>query len=333
MNFSSLLIKEGDFYSRIFEIKINKKILPLPAYFPSISSFGIKFTPLDLLTFIKEHGVPRVLISAYDIHNADETQSLVIEILNKIKDKTIAFLDSGQFESFWKSDDEWNFNLYISVLKKLDIDFFSTFDEITIKALRLNQRNKSPKPDFEIYDNIHKNAKFIPIIHGTTPTNLIENIKSNFKRKNFEIFAISERDLGFSIIEKMRIIIKVKKELLKIRKNPIIHLLGCGHPISLMIYVLLGIDSFDSLDWIKYIVDIKSYNLLNIEFLPFLNCNCKICQISDFNYVERALLHNLNFYESFFNSIRKSIFQNEYIDFLKTKIDSNIYHIIERIIQ
>ncbi|MHA1410541.1 MAG: hypothetical protein ACTSQY_09605, partial [Candidatus Odinarchaeia archaeon] len=63
----NVLYKTGN--SRMLEIHLNEKNLVTPAFFPSISTYGLKL-PLEYVTdLVKQYKFPRILVSCYDIYH------------------------------------------------------------------------------------------------------------------------------------------------------------------------------------------------------------------------------------------------------------------------
>lgn len=70
------IVHESAKLARITEIVIRGRELRTPSYFPSISSYGVKFSMRDTLYLLKFHKYPRLLISAYDLYNSEPEEQV-----------------------------------------------------------------------------------------------------------------------------------------------------------------------------------------------------------------------------------------------------------------
>ena len=128
---------------KIFERKTKLGIggisLPLPCFFPSVSSIKTNFTLLEYLQILTALKHPLFLISAYDLyHCGEKDRPKVYKLLNgAVLDKKIVLLDSGNYESYWKNDRTWTANIYRNILRKNIHHLAFSFD-----ALLPNEKNK-----------------------------------------------------------------------------------------------------------------------------------------------------------------------------------------------
>lgn len=294
--------------SRQIELIVEGKPLITPTYFPAISSFDVKYSFRSLIRHFTYY--PRVLISAYDLYF----------LPNKIRDEIYAgigkipfiFLDSGIFEASRKADKRWKIELYTNVMSKIKFDFHSSFDLLPTKSCR-NFVKKTIDGILRSREQCNK-AGFVPIVHGS-PNGLLHAIEKLTKNHpdlcNF--VAVAERDCGDSVIEQARTVHRIRN-LLDSGENcnhsRILHLLGCGDPLSILLFTYAGANSFDSLDWIKRAFDPDRLRLINFSHLDLLNCDCIFCSGQKKDYVERVLMHNLWFYQNFVQQIKTHIEEN-----------------------
>src|SRR3989442_6970416 len=92
--------------------------LPLPFFFPSISSVKSNLNLLEYLRVLAALKQSAFLISAYDIyHSSPDQRNKIIGLLRKLKKgNTTVLLDSGNYESFWKNDKSWSPNDFARIL-------------------------------------------------------------------------------------------------------------------------------------------------------------------------------------------------------------------------
>jgi hypothetical protein len=320
----SKVIYKSDLLSRVTEIYIEGKKLITPTYFPAISSYGIKYRFGALMDLLITYSYPRVLTSLYDLHLLDEGElkRQTDRIRGYSRNGGFVFLDSGIYESFWRSDSRWDYNLYKTLVPKVHFDFYGSFDVLPDDENNtqkfINRSLSSIVASRELSDK----QGFVPILHERTPTKLVSLVQKFVKEHPHlcHLVAIPERDCGDSFLEKARTIGKIRKVLDSDNDRRILHVLGCGNPLSLIIFSYCGADVFDSLDWIKYVIDQSRLIIHDFSYLELIECRCEICIDKERNYIERVLLHNLLFYQNFLQSIQLIIRNNEFSDFLTQHI-------------
>ena len=336
------IIQESAKLSRVTEIRLKGKTLSTPTYFPAISSYGIKIPLSYLVYLLANYSYPRILVSAYDIFHADEREKKALfsgmrkyDRISRRRKKGFFFLDSGIYESSWYGDPHWNIDSYKTLVSKVKFDFYSSFDVIP------KGRNKKRDKKFieQTFANTVASRAFsnkgqlVAILHGRTPDYLISMVKE-FVRTHpnlCDTVAVPERDCGKSILERAATIVEVRKILNDNDNRNLLHVLGCGDPMSILVYSFCGADVFDSLDWYEHVINRDTLSVMDFSQLDLLNCECTACKIcANGNYEDRVLLHNLYFYQKFMEDIQ-SLIRNDGISlFLSQRIDRNI---VERIDQ
>lgn len=322
------VIYESQRFSRVTEVLIHGKKLVTPTYFPAVSSYGIRYSFDALLRLLTVYLYPRLLISAYDFHllGDKKRKRLVHEVDEYSKKGCFVFLDSGIYESFWKADFKWTYDLYRASISQMSFDFYCSFDILPYA------KDQTPKFTRETFDSIlasrdlSDNPGFVPILHGISPDDLVFLIRSFVKKYpnlcNF--VAVAERDCGNDVVEKATTILKIRKVLDSIDPGTILHILGCGNPISLILFTFCGANMFDSLDWIKYVIDQDRLSINDFSHLELTNCECVICSGKKRSYIEKVLLHNLYFYQDYMLHIQSLIRRNEISEFLSECIGQEI---------
>jgi hypothetical protein len=315
--------------SRQIDLTIDGKTLVTPTYFPAISSFDIKYSFRSLVRHFKYY--PRVLISAYDWHFL---RPKIREEMNaEIAKIPFIFLDSGVFEASRKADKRWNRELHKNAMSKIKFDFHSSFDVLPTKS----SGDFAKKTIAGILSSRKQCDKegFVPIVHGS-PKGLVNTVDKLTKHYPdlCDFVAVAERDCGASILEKARTVLRIRNLLDSGERNNqsrILHLLGCGDPISILLFVFAGANSFDSLDWIKYAFHPDRLRLVNFSHLGLLNCDCMFCSRPKKNYVEKVLMHNLWFYQSCFQQIKTLIEENTLEQELKRYFGKKLLNKVERV--
>ncbi len=319
-------ISRGKYESRILQIGTGKKKFITPAYFPSISSAAIRMQLDSLVQFCISKNYPRLLVSAYDLFDAQSGRKAIIASLKNYRKNNFLFIDSGTFESYWLKK-KWNYNNYSKIIKECSGDFYAGFDEIPnphekvkiITSKVLNFTKKSKK--------ISKNSHCFTVVHGNTPSQLITVIE-NISKNNTEFLSkisIPEKECGKTLETKITTIKKIRKIMSKENPTNILHLLGCGNPLSIALYAYAGADIFDNNDWSRWIINPKTLQYMDQNHIELINCTCEICKRKNLDSTNKGLLHNLLFYQKFTNGIQTNIIQNKGLDFLKDYLDRKTF--------
>jgi predicted RNA-binding protein len=238
------------------------------------------------------------------------------EISNFLRGGGYMMVDSGVFESYWRNDKKWTFKMYSKSLLKTDFDFYFAYDILP---------DKLQKKDFLEFTKryIIKSSKIntkghcIPIFHARDPRSLLHVMK-NFLTQypDLEFVSVTEKECGYSFLERANTIRKIRTLLNNIDHPTVLHILGCGNPISIATYSYCGADTFDSLGWGRYLIEPLGLRIYDISQLELLKCTCKICQKTQVDSKAKALLHNLLFYQKYIIQIQKMIRENTLKDFL-----------------
>ena len=69
---------------------------------------------------------------------------------------------------------------------------------------------------------------------------------------HFDVIGFTEKDIGFSIFDRMRKIAKIRRALSEVGLNTPIHIFGSLDPVTTPLYFFAGADIFDGLTWLRY---------------------------------------------------------------------------------
>jgi len=306
--------------SRVYYLSINKKEVTTPTYFPSVSSQA-RYSVDSYVDVLCDYEFPRLLISCYDLYDL-KAKSLNNDLVSKINkfstNGNVLFLDSGIYESSWRKDQNWLFETYSEIVASVNCDFYSSFDIF-----------RKPDEDYSTFlertvkkindsRNLETEDKLVPIVHGENAEALLRAVKSVIRAFDFRlrIISVPERETGGDIMERAHTLKRIRKLLDQQGNDAILHVLGCGDPVSLALYIYSGADSFDSLDWLRFAIDPNEFVLRHLSHSVLFDCTCPYCSESKYSFF-RVLLHNLHFYYRFLNDVRESIIDDKMDGFLK----------------
>lgn len=309
-------------------LSVRGKALPLPIYFPSVSSIKTNSSPFEYFNILKALGQQHFLVSAYDVAKSFKRAEFIDALQrNRENDESIILMDSGNYESFWLRDKEWSPEEFNSILNQEVCDLAFCFD------------NQNPPSDIKI--NAHrvasvtqvnqkatKHATIIPIIHSK-PNQIIDAVLHLSDQCGNTAVSIPERILGGGILERVKTVTALRKELRKKPNYTTIHILGTGNPYSLLLLSFAGADSFDGLEWCQTTVNADSALLLHFQHRELVADECPYCTAKDLDYTLKTLGHNLTFYREWMKQIQEALATNGEIDMLEKYLSKNVIQKLE----
>jgi hypothetical protein len=232
-----------------------------PLIVPSFSSRG--FPELKkIYQQTKEYTSDVSLISAYDkYYKLQDVDIYASDIL---------FIDSGGYETqsiklTATSDDvyayrdsifvhPWSRELHKDVLNNLqDLSqlVIISYDDWNNYQSTLSQI-ETAKSLFENYPSFASNFLYKPEVSESQFINVNSLLEHAHHLNSFSLLGITEKELGSSIIERCRNLLKIRFYLQEQSIDIPIHILGCLDPALIISYFLCGADIFDGLAWLRY---------------------------------------------------------------------------------
>jgi hypothetical protein len=222
-----------------------------PLLVPSFSSRG--FSPIGpRFERFSPHTAAASLVSAYDIYHGALP-------LSAAYGSDIVFLDSGGYEGYSSSElsvtKPWSVKAYREVLARLE-------NRTTIMTVTFDYENRQPTED-QITAAAHLANDFprfswdcllkpesseIRFVNVQAVINLIPSAPQ------FTAFGFTEAELGGSVLERARNIIRIRKTLKNHGRETPIHLFGCLDPLAVRFYFAAGADIFDGLQWLRSVM-------------------------------------------------------------------------------
>jgi queuine/archaeosine tRNA-ribosyltransferase len=281
--------------------------LTLPCFFPSISSVKTNLKTLEYLRVLKAVDHPLFLISAYDIHNCGSKKAFtsINSILREsVQNGKAVILDSGNYESYWIRDATWKRDSFWSCLSSCDYGFAFHFDKRLQKIRHGTVKSITDEIERSIMRDQEKACRgtIIPIVHA--PSELLPEISAGVATRLHPVMiAMPERELGEGIIARSLTIAKIRKALDQEGHYYPIHLLGTGNPLSIMIYVMCGADSFDGLEWCQTAANYENVLLYHFQQRELFGRQTELDSLT-IPYIQATLAHNLRFYRTWMLKIQ-----------------------------
>lgn len=317
---------------------VNRRI-KLPTLFHSTSSYETRLEPLEAVKVLSVfgigavdstnlHGAPTILVSAYDLVEQHYPSSKKLKELKQLRNALASFrkkggfvlVDSGAYEATRMENKTWSRDDLKQALTQTQHDWVLSFDYPTPSTKPTSQDRKPYTSVSGILRGIRKDQKLtyapiIPIVHapqrqkgGHDLERLPIIIREISESLHPPLIAVPERELGPGLIEGARTVRKIREELAKLPFYQPIHLLGTGNPWSIVVYTAAGADSFDGLEWCRYVVDREKGTLHHIQHFDFFEYQARLADSSvtqaalddtEIGISGKVSLHNLDFYANF----------------------------------
>ena len=203
-------------------------------------------------------------------------------------------------------------------VRNIDSDFFFSFDILPSSRANIDSFRKLTMRSISNSASITDGSQCIPIIHARNAEQLLETavrlVRKNSPR--FSTLAVSERELGQTLSERGASIVRLR-QILDSKGGGLLHVLGCGNPASMAVYVYCGADTFDSLDWATCACDPTREVIVDIPYFELLECKCDVCRGHSFDHSTLIFLHNLLFYQNFSLKLQSMIKQRTLEDYVQ----------------
>jgi len=293
--------------------------MPLPCFFPSVSSVKTNLMPVDYVELLYRASVPHYLVSAFDIDRASEEhrQRMGAAIEDSKKAGSVVLMDSGNYEGFWTADSTWTPERFHIVCSAHNCQLCFCFD---------NQ--KPPSTADAIAEDVVARVMcdqdlcpgtIIPIVHG--PSELLPKVVRQVVRQLCPLLvAVPERVLGDGIVNRIRTVREIRRALDTLDYYCPLHLLGTCNPLSLIAFGLAGADTFDGLEWCQTVVDHTTGLLYHFQQWDLFRGQTEWGTDGMLPYIQAALMHNLVFYNRFMHELRCALEANSGEEFLRNHL-------------
>ncbi|MDV7341800.1 hypothetical protein RYZ26_19525 [Terasakiella sp. A23] len=229
-----------------------------PMLVPSFSSKGFPEVRKTIQT-MSEHITDEVLVSSYDLYYKFIKQGKHIHF------PTMVFLDSGGYEAgigldfvdLYKENydpNDWKVDFHKEVLSKWDFNIPTaviSYDNPNRRSSTQVQINRA-KALFKKYPEGAKEFLIKATAENGPYINIDEIIDCRYQFSDFDVLGLTDKELGPSLLVRMKNIAKLRRSLDEIGLDIPIHIFGSLDPISSPLYFLAGADIFDGLTWLRY---------------------------------------------------------------------------------
>jgi queuine/archaeosine tRNA-ribosyltransferase len=317
-----------------------------PTFYYSISSYDTRIAVTDAIDRLQIVKAPNILVSAYDIKNAVDTDraNILSKMATMSSNGATIMLDSGQYEATRKEEyenardinEKWSISQFHEVLSVAEFKFSLCFDTLTATS-DISVRTREAIEAFE-RDSKATSRNIVPIVHATTDADGIYNFGS-LEDIAFEvsrqlkpaILAIPERELGMGLIARSKEISDIRKRLETLNHYQPLHILGTGNPVAVALFTMAGADSFDGLEWCRVAIDGQrgqTHHMHNFDLIKHHSVNMRddLCKAMAFDesleYVDRVLFNNYGVISEFVGDLQRVISTGDYAMILRNYVES-----------
>ena len=319
--------------------------IKLPTLFHSVSSHETRLDPLEAIKVLSIFGVGEydaptsligsstILVSAYDLVEKRYNSPTKLKDLTKLRNALKRFrkaggfvlIDSGNYEADRLQDNTWSRTDLENALVSTPHDWAFSFD-FPDAALKKSVRNRKPTTSAKAIisgvklDQKLTSSPILPIVHAPQLTegghdlkNLPSVICEISEQLRPPMIAVPERELGPGLVESAHTIRRIREALDKLPFYQPIHILGTGNPRSISVYSVAGADSFDGLEWCRYVVDGETGTLHHTQHFDFFEIQARFADSSvtraamddtKIGISGKAAFHNLDYYARFSAKLR-----------------------------
>lgn len=311
-----------------------KEDVKLPAFFFSLSSYETKISPTEGIRALNALHARSILVSAQDtIERINPHQSINSYLKRIQKNGGFVLLDSGNYEAgrrlklqqIWdvkkKPESKWTLDDYHSALAVTPHDMAFCFDRIEPPA---NDINKIVAAAVQAVkrDRKHSPRPVLPILHLPTARtgHILTHHAPNAAVRIAEelqppIIGIPERELGTGIVNRAKTIKEIRSALNQLHYYQPIHILGTGDPIAIALLSVAGADSFDGLEWCRFVLDALSQRLYPIPDYDFFRWQDEMSQFivdmgdgeQELSWMAKMAIHNIEFYTDWMTRFREAL--------------------------
>lgn len=232
------------------------EIARTPLLVPSFSSKGFPDVK-KIITYCSELIEGATLVSAYDLHHKT--------IQPPFDFPSLIFLDSGGYEASKDAElsdlgekehspKEWTSKMHEEVINAW---------QPSVPSVLISYDH--PKSRIAIIDQIERARSMAPgrtdilreiLLKPETETQRFLHIDSVIKHihrlAEFDIVGITEKEIGNSLVDRMKNIAKLRRALTGAGIDVPIHVFGSLDTISTPMYFIAGADIFDGLTWLRF---------------------------------------------------------------------------------
>lgn len=168
------------------------------------------------------------------------------------------------------------------------------------------------------------NSLVVPIVHASA-AELPALCATVADEANVSMLAVAERKLGDGVLDRALAVQAIRAALNELGRYVCLHVLGTGNPISLSMYVAMGADSFDGLEWCQTVVDHDTALLYHLSQADFFAGQTTWGTNSELSFHARTLAHNIEFFSSWMERMRVAANEGRLDEFCRHNLPTRAF--------
>jgi queuine/archaeosine tRNA-ribosyltransferase len=292
--------------------------IPLPTFFYSVSSHETRLTPGAALDALNVFGASPILVSAYDMLDKRRSRGTFPTLREMQKKGATILLDSGNYEKARLADASWTLRKYHYAVAETPHDLAFHYDDLDPP-----RQHKAALQG--VIKGVERDAKrtkrpIQPIVHlpknatGFYDLSMAPKLMVDVARElEPALIGIPERELGGSVFERAATMRSIRLALRELSFHQPVHVLGAGNPTAMALLTAAGADSFDGLEWCRFVMDgvskmlhhFQHYELFKWQHVMSNSPVMRAAALDDsVPYTGKAIFHNLDSYASWVKQLR-----------------------------
>lgn len=328
--------REGRIYFR-------SKQVDAPCMVFSVSSHETQIAPLPAVQALSMWHPAAVLVSAYDIANADKPTGLIEAVRQCGDTGSMVLLDSGNYEAYRKKDDDWSRDRLYRVWDETPCDGAFTFDN-TRPPNAWEEAIEDVLRGYE-QDMEHTSVPLIPILHAPLSEDSRPRLdviplmaKAVANELKPPLIAVPERELGDGLLVRARTVHAIRTALDEAGWYQPLHLLGTGNHVTAAVLAAAGADCFDGLEWCRTVADDQVGGLYHFQHYDLVAWQSKtstskllrgVAEDDEIPYAVKVAFHNLEFFDRWMEALRTELWAGKADRFLTARIPGGLRTITE----
>lgn len=309
----------------------------LPSLFMSVSSHETQLIPEEAVEVLRAFNTPTILVSAFDLVKRRNPRKMIETLEQYRKNGGFILVDSGNYEKSRLSSKYWNVHDLEEALAYTPHDWVFAFDtmntkhdpDVAIKELLIGIER----------DKTFTSAPVLPIVHapskksgGYKHETLPYVVRAISSELHPPLIAVPERELGAGLIARAKSVREIREELDKLPYYQPLHILGTGNPWSIALLAAAGADTFDGLEWCRFVIDRDNEKIHHFQHFDFfMNQSATHPLVKealvdpDIGYAGKVAFHNLDYYSEFMNMMRSMFIDDNVEAFLMGLLTKRVF--------
>ncbi len=325
-------IRARDGAGRLMEVKLNSgRKFTTPAFFPVINPNIPTVTPED----IKRVGFDTLITNAYILWR----KKRIGKIHKMLNFDGIIMMDSGAYQRWMYGDIEVTNEEIVEYQNKLSPDIGTFLDVVMPHNISREEAERGVNETLEgarvCKELGDKKITWMGTVQGSVYKDLVSKNAKGLVKLGFEYFALGSLKVATNEWLFWPQVDYVVSALRLLPRDRPVHFWGLGHPATFSLFVLMGLDTFDSASYILYARDnryMTPNGTLRLEEMEEFPHSCEVCskytpkELMEMDPGKRTYLlaiHNLHVIREEILRIREALRDESLFELVQERVRSH----------